>query len=210
MNDTTSSNGTNTSLIIWIDPNDNNFVDGRIYSVKDTPIIKVMQDDKMIGQIIVKIKDFQLPHIMNITDSTKEYIRSYPKIENSSTYFVAINPSQGPTKAVWSYTAPSEKLTIKVKDDNGNIYDMKLSTKRDGFRYSGKSGYYNDINSGGPWGGYNGNALIIWFDKSVNPNLPAGHYKSIEPVILNARLWHQHYKLREVLYINVDMDIKGE
>ena len=209
MNDTHAVSDTNTSLIIWIDPSDNTLEAGRTYKVTDTPIIKVMNDNQMIEQIIVKINDFQLPKIWTINDATKEFIRGYPKIEGSSTYFVTTKSSQGTTKGEWSYNTPSKKLTIKVTDDNGNIYNMKLSTKRDGFRESGKSGYYNDINSGGIWGGYTGNALIIWFDKSVNPNLPAGHYKSIEPVILNAKLWHQGGKLREVIYVNVDFTISN-
>ena len=207
MNDTTTVNDQNTSLVIWLDPSDNNLDANRTYSMKDTPIIKVVHDNQTIGQIIVQMNDFKVPNIIALTDINNSLIQSYPK-EEFATYFVTSIPSQGPSNYKWTGATQTEKfLNIKVKDDSGNLYDMKLESKRDGYSFTGNSGNYTDINSGFIWTGYTGNALIVRFNTNDNPNLPSGHYKSVEPIILNAKLWNTNSDLRELLYINVDIVI---
>lgn len=208
MNDTTASNGTNTSLIVWIDPIDNTFESERIYSFKDNLTLLAMNEGTMIGQIILKLSPIKVPSTLMMSNPNSAYTLSYPIIENSSTYFVAQNASQGATSGIWSYASPTGLLSVKVKDESGASYTMKLRAKRDGYRSAGTSGYDTDMNSGGIWGGYDGNALIVWYNSADNPTLPTGHrYTSSEMLAIDAKLWHQNSKLRDTLYVSVDFSL---
>lgn len=50
------------SLVIWLNPSDNkHLARGETYKVIETPTLKMIKNDKHVGQIIVSINDFSLP-----------------------------------------------------------------------------------------------------------------------------------------------------
>ena len=209
MNDTTEVDVNETSLVVWIDADDNNLEAGKVYSVTDPIYINVKDDNTTIRRVKISISDFIAPVALTYNDTTTPFVRGYPEIEDSSTFFVAVNEEQGVTNGVWENNNTYTPLTVKVKDDNGNSFDLKLRARRDVYQTDGESGTYVIMNSGMIYG--KDNAFLLYYEAEDNPDLSSGtHYKGSELLIIDAKLWHVDQKLREQMQISVDITTPDE
>jgi type 1 fimbria pilin len=204
MNDTTEVDANTTSLVLWIDADDNNFQEGQIYSVTDPIYINVKEGNDTIRRIKVDVEDFIAPKTLTYDDASATLIEGFEEIEDSSTYFVATTDAQGPTVGVWENNTSYTPLFVKVKDDDGNPFTLQLRAKRDVYQTDGESGTYVIMNSGIIYG--KNNAFVLSYDAEDNPSLSSQtHYEATELLIINAKLWHSDRKLREQMQIKVDI-----
>jgi hypothetical protein len=209
MNDTSDSDSNETSLVVWIDPDDNDFEDGKLYSVSDPIYINVQDDNSTIRRIKVDLDELIVPKTLTYSDSNSTLIEGFEEIEDSSTFFVAVSEEQGVTNGVWENNNTYTPLTVKVKDDNGNPFDLKLRARRDAYHVEGDSGTYVIMNSGMIYG--KNNAFLLYYEAEDNPDLSSGtHYKGSELLIIDAKLWHVDQKLREQMQISVDITTPDE
>jgi len=204
MNDTTVVDVNETSLVVWIDATDNSLEAGKIYSVTDPIYINVQDDSTTIRRVKISISDFIAPISLTYNDTSTTFIRGYPEVEDSSTFFVAVSEDQGATHGVWENNNTYTPLSVKVEDDNGNPFNLKLRARRDVYHTEGDSGTYVIMNSGMIYG--KNNAFLLYYDAADNPDLRSGtHYKGSELLIIDAKLWHVNQKLREQMQISVDI-----
>jgi len=207
MNDTTTVDPNNapfTSLIIWMDPNDNTLETSKIYKAIEPLYIEVKKDDQTIKLLELKLGEIIAPTNITYSDPSSTLIRSYPKMEDSSTYFVTLDPSQGPTSGVWENDTSYTTLNIKVTDSSQNEKILHLRAQRDAYSSSGDSSVKVIINSAIVYG--KDNALLISYDPSDNPDLTSGEtYSAKELLVIDAKLWHADKKLRERLYLDINI-----
>jgi len=116
------------------------------------------------------------------------------KDDSTSIYFTALDSKIGSTKGVW-WTGGHTMLTIKVKDDTGTIKTMKLRATND-------NSYLMNSGLSAGWD----NTLKLVYNAEDNPTLSSGtHYKSVTPFTIDARMWHKQAKVKDRMYVEVDM-----
>ncbi len=204
MNDTSEVDAEQTSLVIWIDSNDNNFEENKQYTITDPLYINVKENNSTIRRIKVNIEDLTIPTTLTYNDVNTTLIQGFPKIEDSSTYFVTTTSTQGPINGIWENNTSYTPLTIKIKDDNGNPFELKLRAQRDAYHIEGDSGTYTVMNSAIIYG--KENAFLLIYNSDDNPNLSHNtHYISSELLIIDAKLWHYNNQLRAQMQIKIDI-----
>ena len=204
MNDTTESDANETSLVLWIDANDNSFEEGERYSVENPLYINVKEGNTTIERLKVTIEPFMVPVTLSYTDTTNKWVRGFSEIEDSSTYFVTLSALQGPTEGIWSNSDSKTPLHIQVADENGTTFDLVLDGQRDAMQTDGESGSYVEMNSGMIYG--KENALILTYDAQKNPDLSSHtNYVATELLVINANLWHVGGKVREQMQIDINI-----
>ncbi|WP_330544155.1 hypothetical protein V0242_09130 [Aeromonas hydrophila] len=105
-------------------------------------------------------------------------------------------------------------ITVPVLDDNLHPYEFKLLIWKK--TSDGRSKAINQVDSMEPYGFGRANirhkiSETIYLTAGDNSSLPAGHYKSINPVIIKTKGWHQTYNYgnRNQVFrtINVNIDV---
>jgi hypothetical protein len=199
INDPSEVETDKTTIVVWLDPADNVLIEGRRYEAQQRIILnvkkRVTNNEERMGDVILNIKDLIKGHggmIFNGEDlSSQTYID-----DATSIYFTALDSTIGAVKGVW-WRGGHSILTIKVKDDEGAIVTMKLrATNNDNYLMN------SGLNAG--WN----NILKILYSPEDNPTLSSGtHYKSVRPFTLDARMWHKQDKVKDRMYVEVDMVI---
>jgi hypothetical protein len=188
-----------TTIVAWLDPADNALVEGRRYEAQQRIILKVKKrvtnNEEGMGDVILNIKNLIKGHGGMLFKG--EDLSSQTYIDNTtSIYFTTLDSTIGAVKGVW-WTRSHSILTIKVKDDAGAIETMRLRATNDD-SYVMNSGLSAGRN----------NTLKIVYNAEDNPTLSSGtHYKSVKPFTIDARMWHKEGKVKDRMYVEVDMVI---
>ncbi len=200
MNDPTEVSTDSSEYIIWIDPSDNpNLKPNHVYNAKNRIVLiakkRVQNNEEYMGDIIINVKD--LVKGENIVVNELPY-KSEVFIDNStSIYFTAITNVVGPIMGVW-FKEGYSLINVKVVDDNNQTATIKLrATNAD--KYQLNSGTLKEEN----------NWLTFEFDPEDNPNIELDkHYKSIKPIVIDAKMWHKNSKLKKRFYFSFDLTIE--
>ena len=194
INDPSEVSTDKTKIVAWIDPNDNSFEDGRIYTANQRIILKVKKrvqnNEELMGKVILNIKDLIKGHTLTF-DGTDFSSKTF-KDDSTSIYFTALDLDIGPTSGVW-FGSGYSMLNIKVQDNNGMIKTVKLRAKNNNYK----------MNAGqnASWD----NTLKIVYNSEDNGEFITGtHYRTITPFVIDARMWHKSSKVIDRMYIGID------
>jgi hypothetical protein len=196
INDPTAVTTTKTKIVAWINSSDNQLETNRIYTARHRIVLKakkrVTNNEEYMGNIILNLKDLMLGESITIT--TENWSSKTFEDDETSIYFVALNPEVAPTTGVW-FGSGHSIVNIKVQDSNGVIETMKLRGTNNGYTMnSGENAGWN-------------NTLVLEYNSDDNSLTSGVRYKSIAPVAIDARMWHKEDKIRERIYIGVDIII---
>ena len=196
INDPTAVSTSKTKIVAWIDNNDNQLESGRIYTARHRIVLKakkrVTNNEEHMGNIILNLKDLILGESQTMT--TTNWSSQTLEDDSTSIYFVALNPEVAPTTGVWFGDGHSI-VNIKVQGDNGETKIMKLRGTNNGYT----------MNSGENAGW--DNALVLEYNSDDNDLTSGVRYKSIAPIAIDARMWHNGDKLLKRFYLETDITV---
>lgn len=149
---------------------------------------------------------------VGFNDVSQVLVVPFPEIMESTTYFVARNPDQGPTQGEWSSDTTSAVLTVRAVNSSGVETDVILRGLRDAVSVAG-NGTKRVMNSAQVLVNSNSEpfynqSLILKFD--INDNLglvPGETYESTMDLVIDAKYWHLNNTLRDTVFVNVDITI---
>lgn len=195
INDPTYINNDKTEIITWIDFDDNQMEESKSYNAVKKLVLKVKYRDTnneySMGSISIDINNLLEGH--SEVFNTLKYKSEKYHDDSTSIYFVTHNSSIGATKGVWAKSGKST-LRVKVVDDNKTEYEIKLMATNNN-RWTMPSG----LNP--KWD----NTLKINYNQDDNPDIPLGtHLKSLNPIIIDALMWHKNNEIRDRIYLSVD------
>ena len=196
INDPTAVSTSKTKIVAWIDNNDNQLESGRIYTARHRIVLKakkrVTNNEEHMGNIILNLKDLILGESQTMT--TTNWSSQTLEDDSTSIYFVALNPEVAPTTGVWFGDGHSI-VNIKVQGDNGETKIMKLRGTNNGYT----------MNSGENAGW--DNALVLEYNSDDNDLTSGVRYKSVAPIAIDARMWHNGDKLLKRFYLETDITV---
>ncbi len=183
-----------TQIVAWIDPTDNIFDEERRYDARQRIILKVKErvinNEETMGTVILNLKNLINGHALtfNGDDFTQKY-----SDDSTSIYFTALDSTVGPTSGNW-FGSGYTTLSIKVHDEDGVESTVKLRANNN-----------SHLMNAGQNAGWD-NTLKIVYDSNDNPTFVSGaRYKTAVPFVIDARMWHKQSKVKDRMYINIDM-----
>lgn len=182
-----------TKVVAWIDPTDNTFEEGRLYTAGQRIILKVKKrvqnNEEFMGNMILNLKDLIKGH--GLTFNGETFTQKYID-DSTSIYFTTLDSTVGPTSGNW-FGSGYTTLSIKIKDENGVEAVLKLRANNNS----------RQMNAGqnADWD----NILKIAYDSADNTGLVSGtRYRTITPFVIDARMWHKGSKVKDRMYVGVD------